>query len=80
MKKFLNIKSSYKFEWQDLRAIFTVINVISIIIFGYSAGWIGLAIAFVGIIKDMTNKNRHINDFLMHFSSLILNLYFIAQI
>lgn len=80
MKKFLNIKGNYKFEWQDLRAITTIINVIGIIFFGYSAAWVGLTIAAVGILKDFTNKNRHLNDLLLHLSGVVLNLYFLAQI
>lgn len=80
MKKFLNIEKSYKFEWQDLRAFATILNVIGIILFGYTAAWLGLAIAVVGIIKDFTNNNRHLNDFLLHSATLILNIYFLAQI
>ena len=80
MKNFLNIKKSYKFEWQDLRAFATILNVIGIILFGYTAAWLGLAIAVVGIIKDFTNNNRHLNDFLLHGATLILNIYFLAQI
>lgn len=80
MKHFLNIKTPYKFEWQDLRALATILNVIGIIIFGYTAAWLGLTIAIVGIIKDLTNNNRHLNDFLLHGATLILNIYFLAQI
>ena len=80
MKNFLNIEKSYKFEWQDLRAFATILNVIGIILFGYTVAWLGLAIAVVGIIKDFTNNNRHLNDFLLHSATLILNIYFLAQI
>ena len=80
MKKFFNIKTSYRFEWQDLRLITTILNVIGIILFGFTAAYAGLAIAAIGIIKDLTNKDRHLNDILLHLTSVVLNIYFISQI
>lgn len=76
MKKFFNLTESYKFEWNDLRCFATVINVILIMIYGLSIAWFGLFIAFIGIIKDLTT-DRKINGLLMHFSSVILNIYFL---
>lgn len=78
MKNFFNINESYRFEWNDLRCFVTVINVILIMIFGLSIAWFGLAIAAVGIIKDLTT-DRRINGILMHFSTLILNIYFLIS-
>lgn len=78
MKNFFNINESYRFEWNDLRCLVTVINVILIMIFGLSIAWFGLAIAAVGIIKDLTT-DRRINGILMHFSTLILNIYFLIS-
>lgn len=80
MKNFFNIRTSYKFEWQDLRAAATILNVIGIIFFGYAAAYAGLVIAMIGIAKDLSNKNRHLNDLLLHLSSVVLNLYFLSQI
>lgn len=80
MKTFFSIETKYKFEWNDLRALAMMLNVIAIILFGYAAAYAGLLIAGVGIIKDFSNKNRHINDILLHFSSVILNIYFLTQI
>lgn len=80
MKKFFNIKTSYRFEWQDLRLIATILNVIGIILFGFAAAYAGLAIAAIGIVKDLTNKDRHLNDILLHLTSVILNIYFLSQI
>lgn len=80
MKNFFNIKTKYHFEWNDLRAAAMMINVIAIIFFGYAAAYAGLIIAAVGIIKDFSNKNRHLNDILLHLSSVVLNIYFLAQI
>lgn len=77
MKRFFNITENYKFEWNDLRCFITLINVILIMIYGFSIAWFGLAVAALGIIKDLTT-DRRVNGLLMHVSNLILNLYFIT--
>lgn len=76
IKKFFGIETAYKFEWNDLRAVITIINVILIMTFGLSIAWFGLAVALLGLVRDFT-KDRHINGILMHFSSVILNIYFL---
>ena len=76
MKKFFNLTEPYKFEWNDLRCFATVINVMLIMIYGLSIAWFGLFIAIIGIIKDLTT-DRKINGLLMHFSSIVLNVYFL---
>ena len=76
MKKFFRIETKYAFEWNDLRCFVTIINVMLIMIFGLSIAWLGLAIAAVGIIRDLT-KERRISGLLMHLSSAILNIYFL---
>lgn len=76
MKEFFNIETAYKFEMNDLRAIIQIINVILIMIFGLSVSWFGLAIATFGIIKDFAT-DRHINGIIMHFASMVLNIYFL---
>ena len=78
MRKFFNVEIAYWFEWNDLRALTMILNVIFVMIFGFSASWFGLTIAVVGIIKDITNKNRHVNDMLMHVASVVLNCYFLS--
>lgn len=77
VKRFFGINSAYKFEWNDLRAIITIINVVLIMIFGLSIAWFGLAVAIVGLIRDFTS-DRHLNGILMHLASVVLNLYFIS--
>ena len=76
MKKFFNIEGGYKFEWNDLRCFITVINVILVMIYGLSISWFGLAVAVVGIIKDLTT-DRRINGLLMHVANMSLNIYFL---
>lgn len=77
MKNFFRIEESYIFEWNDLRAGITFLNVVLIMIFGLSISWFGLAIAVIGLVKDFTT-DRRINGILMHFSSAILNVYFLS--
>lgn len=76
MRKFFNIEGKYKFEWNDLRSLGMVVNVILIMCFGLSISWFGLGIALVGLVKDFTS-NKHINGILMHLSSVALNVYFL---
>ena len=76
MKDFFKIETSYKFEYNDLRALITVINVILIMIFGLSIAWFGLAVALIGVIKDL-KVDRHINGLVMHLASVALNVYFL---
>ena len=78
MKEFFNITEKYRFEWNDLRCIAMVLNVALIMLFGLSIAWFGLGIALVGIVKDLTS-DRHINGLLMHFSSVVLNVYFLLM-
>ena len=76
MKKFFNITEPYRFEWNDLRCGITFLNVALIMIFGLSIAWFGLAVAIFGMVKDLTS-DRRINGLLMHFSSVVLNVYFL---
>ena len=76
MRKFFGIDGRYKFEWNDLRAFITVINVILIMIFGLSIAWFGLAVAVIGVIKDLL-IDRRINGLIMHLANVALNLFFI---
>ena len=76
MKNFFNITDTYKFEWNDLRAGITILNVVLVMIFGLSISWFGLAVAIFGLVKDFTG-DRRINGILMHLSSVALNIYFL---
>ena len=77
LKNFFRIEKSYKFEWNDLRAFISTINVILIMIYGLSIAWFGLAIAVVGVVKDLTT-DRHINGLIMHLSNVVLNVFFLV--
>lgn len=75
LKNFFSISEPFRFEWNDLRAFIQVINVILIMTFGLQVSWFGLAIAFFGVCKDLSQR-RHINEMIMHLSSVALNVYF----
>lgn len=77
MKNFFNIQKPFKFEVNDLRALTMIINVLLVMTIGFGSAWFGLSIAVAGLVKDCQNPNRHVNDFLMHGASLILNIYFL---
>ena len=76
MKNYFGLNNHYRFEWNDLRAVITVINVILIMIYGLSIAWFGLAVAIIGVIKDLAVDHR-INGLIMHLSSVALNIYFL---
>ena len=73
----------YQFEWNDVRAVITLINVILIMIYGLSIAWFGLAVAGLGIIKDLTEipggKFRY-SSLIMHLSNAALNIFFLIQL
>lgn len=79
MKKFFGITQSYTFEYNDLRAFITVINVGLIVIYGLAISWFGLAIACVGVVKDI-KVDRKINGLVMHLSNVALNLFFLHML
>lgn len=76
IKRVFNIERKYKFEFNDIRAVLTVLNVVLIMTFGLSIAWFGLAISVFGFAKDLTS-DRHINGIVMHLSTIALNIYFI---
>lgn len=78
MKNFFRIDTTYKFEWNDLRAFVTVLNVVLIMIYGLSIAWFGLGVAIIGIVKDLTVDHR-INGLIMHLANVALNVFFLLQ-
>lgn len=76
MKRLFHITEPYKFEYNDLRAVITVANVVLIMFFGLSIAWLGLVIGTIGLVKDLTVDKR-INGAVMHLANIALNLFFI---
>jgi hypothetical protein len=65
---------TYKFEWNDLRALITIINVIIVLGCGLSIAWIALTIAALGLVNDFTT-NKKINGFVIHSLNAIISIY-----
>lgn len=79
MRNYFNLTAPYKFEYNDLRCLVTVINVILIMVYGLSIAWFGLAVAVIGVVKDLAVDHR-INGLIMHLANVALNIYFILLI
>lgn len=78
VKKFFRIDGKYRFEINDLRALLQLINVSLIIFAGFQVGaTFGLIIAVFGFVKDVIT-DRHINGMIIHYASIILNLYILT--
>lgn len=78
MKNFFNITTPYTFDFNDVRCLLTVFNVVMIMTFGLSVAYIGLAIALFGTIRDFFYEERRINSTVQHLAMVILNLYFVS--
>lgn len=77
IKRFFRIERNYQFEWNDLRALLQLINVILIIGVNVQTGSaFGLTIASIGLIKDLST-DRRINGIILHLLGIILNAYFL---
>lgn len=74
-------KWHYKFEWNDLRALITLLNVVLVMRYGLSIAWFGLAVAVIGCVKDLTeipDGKFRFSSLIMHLSSVALNVYFLV--
>lgn len=72
------VEKKWKLEINDFRAVIQVINVVLIMIFGLSISWFGLALATLGLMKDIF-KDHKINGSVMHLSGIALNTYFLLM-
>jgi hypothetical protein len=79
MKKFFKIESEYKFEWNDLRALLQIVNVMLIVFAGFNVGAVfGLIIGGLGLLKDLL-VDRHINGMILHLAGIALNIYILCM-
>jgi hypothetical protein len=77
MKKFFGVVTTYIFEANDLVALFTIANVVLIIMGFWWAPIIGLVNCLIGI--GLNIKNRvHINLYIMQVAFIVLNIYFLT--
>lgn len=73
----------FKFEWNDLRCLITLVNVVLIMRFGLSIAWFGLAVACIGCLKDATeipSGRFRWSSLIIHLSNIVLNIFFLLQI
>lgn len=77
MKHYFGLDKKYVFDWNDLAAFFTVINVILVMTYGLSIAWFGLALAVVGLVKVLLVDHK-INLLIMKIALIIMNAYFIG--
>ena len=78
IKKFFRIETEYRFEWNDLRALLMIINVALIVFWSFNSGAIfGLIVASLGLLKDLL-IDRHFNGMVLHFASMILNVFILC--
>ena len=73
----------FEFEWNDLRAIITVVNVMLIMRFGLAVSWFGLALAVFGLCADYYKFRNNPLDFkwngvIIHGMNAILNIHFLC--
>ena len=79
MKKFFKIETDYKFEWNDLRALLQIVNVMLIVFAGFNVGAVfGLIIGGLGLLKDLL-VDRHINGIILHLAGIALNIYILCM-
>ena len=77
MKKFFDIKESYKFEMMDMFTILTILNVAFILMGFWWAPIIGLVNCGINIINNIIHR-YHINSYIMQIALIVLNLYFLT--
>lgn len=78
MKQFFQLDKPYQFEWNNLRCVLTCLNVWLVLAYGASLAWMGVSVALLGIIKDLT-KDRRISGLIMHSATLLLNIFFLIR-
>ena len=74
MEKIKGVVQNYKFDLNDIRAGFTVLNLVLVILFGAAGCLLGFCIALVGVIRDIVKKKK-VNSYIIHISNCILNIY-----
>ena len=76
MKQFFSItESNYQFSIFDVTALFTILNVIFIILGYWFAPLFGLVNCGICLIMNVKNKAM-INSYITQIALIILNLYF----
>jgi hypothetical protein len=78
MKKFFGIEEKqYVFEWGDVYALLTVLNVFFIVMGIWWAPFFGLANCVLAIILNVLG-NAHLNAYIIQMSLIMLNVFFLC--
>jgi len=78
MKKFFGIeKDVYEFEIMDMFTLFTIVNVVLVLLGVWFAPVFGLVNCALAIINNIRIKGVHINSYIMQIALFILNCYFL---
>lgn len=76
MKKFFGINGDFYFEWEDLSALLTVLNVALVLMGFWFAPILGLVNCAVNLIR-LPQSQGHVNMYTMNLALIVLNLYFL---
>ena len=78
MKKFFGIEEKqYVFEWGDVSALLTVLNVFFIVMGMWWAPFFGLANCVLAIVLNVLG-NAHLNAYIIQMSLIMLNIFFLC--
>lgn len=77
VKKFFKIETPYKFEWGDVSALITVLNVALILMGMWWAPIIGLVGCALNLALNV-RTHAHINLYLIQIALVVLNIYFLT--
>lgn len=77
MKEFFGITESFRFEWNDVVAFITLLNV-TLVLLGFSwAPILGIANGVLSLALNAKYR-AHINLYVMQLAIIILNIYFLS--
>lgn len=71
------MKVKYKFEWADISALLTLLNVTLVLLGWYYAPIVGIVNCILNLILNVKYKS-HLNLYLIQASLIVLNCYFLT--
>ena len=78
MKNFFGIEEQqYVFEWGDVSAWLTVLNVFFIVMGMWWAPFFGLANCVLAIVLNVLSK-AHLNAYVIQIALIVLNIFFLC--
>lgn len=77
IKKFFKIETPYKFEWGDVSALITILNVALVLMGFWWAPIVGLAGCALNLMLNVRGR-AHLNLYLIQIALVVLNVYFLT--